>query len=770
MAKLLKGKTEWEGMSFDQYSIVEGEEPARWPPGAAFEFIGKSIPRVDGPAKVTGRAVYTYDTQLPGMLYGRVLRSPYPHARIRGIDVSKAVAYPGVRAVISYSNAPATVLGDTRVFDRTVRYAGDEVAAVAADDGDIAEDALALIDVDYEELPFIIDIEGAVKPDAPMVGEGGNIAGGKGRQYQRGDVQRGFAEADIIVEETFRTQSAQHSCMEPHGVVAAWNGDDLTVWESTQSISRVQGDIAAFFNLPLNKVNIICEFMGGGFGAKQFTGKWSVIAALLAKLADRPVQLMLTRPEEAVCSGHRAPTVQHLKIGAKNDGTLTAIELTADSNVGALGRPALAIDGPAQVMYACPNVKSEVRSVFTNTGPARSFRGPGYVEGAFPLESLMDELASRLKIDPLEMRRKNYARNDPSAGRPYSAKHLDECYEKGAEMIGWQTVGETVRRHGNKVRATGMASLMWGGGGGPPAYAWVRINSDGSAEVITGSQDIGTGTRTVFAQIAAEELGIELERVSVHVGETSKGPYAPVSWGSMTISAVGPAIREAAADARRQLHDIIAGFLSVAAESVSVKGGSVHIQGEEKPRMKVSQLTDQLGQFTILGKGSRWTNQTGAEVRTFGAQFADVEVDTTTGEVTVLKVVSVHDCGRVMNPMGGANQVEGALVQGIGYGIMEERVIDQCYGVVLTPDLHDYKVLTSMDVPDIGHAFIDKPDDLANNLSAKGLGEPAMIATAPAIANAIARATGVRFLSLPITRPKILEALGRKVGTEGGLP
>ena len=338
----------------------------------------------------------------------------------------------------------------------------------------------------------------------------------------------------------------------------------------------------------------------------------------------------------------------------------------------------------------------------------------------------------------------------------------------GAEMIGWKAGEKVVPGGGTKLRAMGMASQTWGGGGGPPAYAWVRINADGSAEVMTGSQDIGTGTRTVFAQIAAEELGLEPGRITVHMGKTVRGPYAPVSWGSMTISSVGPAIRDAAIDARKQLYDLLTGFVSVTAEKISIRDGSIYVQGEDKPRMKVSDMANQIGLFTILGKGSRWPNRQGVELRTFGAQFADVEVDTLTGEVNVIKVVTVHDCGRVINPLGGANQSEGAVVQGIGYGVTEQGVIDRRTGVVLTSNLHDYKVLTSMDVPEIGPSFIDAPDDQANSLGAKGLGEPAMIPTAPAIANAVARAIGVRFMSLPITRDKVLEALSKKTAEQGG--
>ncbi len=311
MTRLLKGKVEWEGLVFDQFSIVEGEETKAWPPDAVFTAIGKPRSRIDGPARVTGRAVYTNDLQLQGMLYARVLRSPHPHARIRHIDVKKALAHPGVRAVVSSEDVPDTFsLDSVKIFDRVVRYVGDEVAAVAADDDDIAGDALSLIDVDYEPLPFVLDAEEALKPGAPPVQESGNISGGNARTYQRGDVSRGFAEADAIVESTFYTQSAQHNCMEPHGVVASWDGDELNIWESTQSINRVQGELAAVFNLPLNKVRVSCEYMGGGFGSKQYTGKWSVIAALLALQAgtaraidaDPPGGDCLCRPSRSYCS------------------------------------------------------------------------------------------------------------------------------------------------------------------------------------------------------------------------------------------------------------------------------------------------------------------------------------------------------------------------------------------------------------------------------------------------------------------------------------
>jgi len=379
----------------------------------------------------------------------------------------------------------------------------------------------------------------------------------------------------------------------------------------------------------------------------------------------------------------------------------------------------------------------------------------------------MDELAARLNIDPVEFRIKNYALVDQRSGRPYSAKHLEECYRLGSNMIGWQKGRNMPVRQGNRLRALGMASQTWGGGGAPPAYAWVRLNSDGTVEVIVGSQDIGTGTKTVFAQIAAEEFDLDPEQVSVCLGDTENSPYGPVSSGSMTVSSVGPAIRQAAIDARNQLCDIASGYLDVPAEQIEIRQGAVYIRNSNQS-LAISDITGNIGEFTILGKGSREPNSTDIELRTYGAQFADVEVDTVTGDIIVHKVVSVHDFGRVINPLGSRSQVEGAVIQGIGYALTEGRLIDPGSGVVLNPNLEEYLVPVNMDINGIDSAFIDRPDVKANHLGAKGLGEPPMVPTAPAICNAIARATGIRFLSLPVNRSKFLEGM-RKYNTGGGI-
>jgi xanthine dehydrogenase YagR molybdenum-binding subunit len=758
MAKLVKTTVEVEGATEEELTLVEGEEPAHWTADSLLRAVGNRKTRIDGPQRVSGSATYTFDVQLPGMLYARVLRCPFASARIKRIDVSKAEKLAGVRAVLFYVNADAQPFDGIPVFEKTLRYFGDDVAALAADDEAIAEDALRLIEVEYEELPFVLDEVQALAHGAPEAHPDGNLAQGKARTYNRGDVRRGLAEADEVVEHEYRTQAVYHTCMETHGAVASWEGDQLTVWESTQSVNWAREDLAEYFGLSLNKVRVISEYMGGGFGSKQYTGKWTVLAALLAKRAGKPVRLMLPRSDETQTAGFRLSTVQKLKIGAKKDGTLTIIDLEIKGNQGSWGRWAPLVEGPAQVMYACPNVRTELRGAHTNLCAARSYRGPGYVEGAFALESAMDELAAKLGIDPLELRRKNYAKVDPAQGEKYSAKHLDECYDKGGQMSGWNT---GVTSTDGKRRAMGMASQTWGGGGGPPAYAWVMLTHDGSVQVVTGSQDVGTGTRTVFAQIAAEELAVDPSKVRVQIGDTQAGPYDPVSWGSMTVSSVGPAVRQAAVDVKHQLLEVAADYLKVPVASLELARDGIHIKGEGAPQLTVASLSEQIGEFTIMGKGARGPNKPNLEVRTFGAQFADVEVDMHSGAVKIHNIVTVHDFGRVINPLGAKSQAEGATIQGIGYALTEQKVVDPATGIILNPNMEDHGVPTMMDFESIGHAFIDKPDNAANNLGAKGLGEPALIPTAPAIANALSRALGVKFLSLPLTREKILAGIAK---------
>ncbi len=758
MPKIIKTKTEFEGRVLEEYIVVEGEGLSAWEAQTPLQCVGKKTTRIDGPERATGKAVYTFDVQLPGMLYGKILRSPHPHARIKNINTQRAEKLPGVRAVLSYKNTPKiSFRRQTFIFDEVVRYVGDEVACVIADDEEIAQDALELIEVEYEVLPFVLDPGEALQPNAPKIHPDGNLLGGQPEVYQRGDLAQGFAQADVVIERTFRTQCALHNCMEPHGSVAMWEGDTLTVWDSTQHIFGVREGLARLLGLPLHKVRVIKHYMGGGFGSKNNLGKYTVIAALAAKMTGRPVKIMLDRHEENLATGNRPASVQHVKIGAKRDGTLTALELKAIVTGGAYCLWPPSLGGPARELYACPNVRTEQYTVFTNTGPLSAFRAPGYVEGTFALESIMDELAKELGMDPLELRFKNYTEIDQTTGRPYSTKGLREAYERGAKLFRWPKHAES---SGRICRGFGMASQIWSGNGMPPAYAIVKINPDGTATVITGTQDIGTGTKTILAQIAAEELGFPLEKISVALGDTQMGLYAPLSAGSMTVASVGPAVRVAAHDARQQLLDVAAQVLEVPRDSLTIADGLLTNSALPKP-VAVHEVLKNLENFMIIGRGAREPNPEDVTVNTFGAQFAEVTVDTETGEVRVERIVAVHDSGRVINPLTLSSQIEGGIIQGLGYALFEQRVVDRNTGIVVNDNLENYKLPTALDIPEIVFEMVDRPDPRANNLGAKGVGEPPIIPTAAAIANAVANALGVRIYELPLTREKILKALGR---------
>jgi CO/xanthine dehydrogenase Mo-binding subunit len=734
-----------------------------WDAGQKFQIVGHEYSRLEGLEKVTGKAQYAYDVRLPGQLYAKVLRSPHAHARITRIDASRAAKLPGVHAVITSEDAPEIGFYErTMLFDRTVRYQGDEVAAVAAETEDMANDALRLIEVDYETLPFVTDLQAALQPDAPKVRDEGNLAG-EPKVYDRGNVAAGFEEADETYEQIFTTQVALHNCLEPHGCTATWEGEQLTIWESTQSVFTVRAQVAEKLGLLEHHVRVIKQHMGGGFGSKQIAWKQTVIAALLSKRAGRPVQLMLDREAENLAAGNRNPTHQRVRIAAKRDGTLTAIDARIHQAVGAymVGGEGSNTAGIYQDLYRCPNVHTEQTGVFINAGPAVAFRAPGYVEGAFALETAMDELAHRLNVDPLDLRIKNYSGEDQTEGKPYTLPEgLRYCYDKAAEAFGWR---DYVRppANGAKRRGVGLAAHSWmAGTGHPPGYAWIKLNADGSADVVTGTQDIGTGTRTSLAQVAAEELGMPLDQVAFHLGDTAHGPYAPVSSGSATQATIGPAIRAAAADAKRQLLEAASRFLEEPVERLSMSGGKIRVEGEPEDRATpIGAVTGSIAPEMITGLGARGRNPEDKTIRTFGAQCVEVEVDVETGEVAVIRVAASHDCGRIINPKLVDSQVIGGVTQGIGFALTEERIIDGASGIVLNANLEEYKVPTVSDVPPIEHAQAGVPDPGANVTGAKGVGEPPLIPTAPAIANAIFDAVGVRLRDLPLSRSRLLAAI-----------
>ena len=772
MPTIRKTKVEFEGRIEEREVIVEEEHVLPWDADADLRLVGRPTPRVDGVARVTGQAVYTHDLHLPGMLVGRFLRSPHPHARLKRIDSRRAEAMEGVWCVWHRDQPPPiTHLEGREVFAAELAYEGAEVAFVVASDERVLEDALGAIEVEYEPLPFVSDLEGAMAPDGPVAVEGvdGNLITPEGQITQRGEVDAGLAAADVVVELTFTTPVAAHCCLETHGSAAVWEGDQLTLYHSTQSIFGTRSSIADALDIPQDKVRVICNYMGGGFGSKWGAEPFSLMAALAARETRRPVKAMLDRREEHLVAGYRPRSRQRVRLGAKRDGTLTLIEHEAWVVTGATGDGGSIIGGPAKDLYACDNVKTVVWAYRANTDNSRAFRAPGYVEGTFGLESAMEALAQKLRLDPLELRLRNYAELSPSRGVAYTTKKLREAYEMGAERMAWHDRELHRAGDGPWRRGWGMASQLWGGGGGPPANATVKLLPDGTAEVMAGVQDIGTGTRTALAQIAAEELGVEVGTVRVVVGDTLPTPYGPTSSGSQTLPSAGPAVRAAARDCKRQLLDLAAQMLDrpgIGADQLEVRDGAIVHRADPALRLPFADVARKLGGYTLVGDGARGPNPEGLKTNTFGAQFAEVEVNVETGEVRVRRVVAVHDVGRIINPLTATSQAYGGIVQGTSYATLEERVLDGQLGLDLNPNLEHYYLPTIMDVPHMEAGFVDLPDPRLNNIGAKGLGEPPIIPTAPAIANAVCDATGVRLTDFPLTRRRVLDGLRAAEGSE----
>ncbi|HEX7255834.1 MAG TPA: xanthine dehydrogenase family protein molybdopterin-binding subunit [Gaiellaceae bacterium] len=737
MARLIRTEKEVEGRYTEQWVVVDEDALEQWPAGPR-ETVGRPAPRRDGALRARGEARYTADIRLPGMLHAAVLRSPFARARVRELDTRMAERAPGVRAVLGPGVDPLT---------DEPSYQGAPVAAVAADTYEQARAALALLEVEWEELEPLLDPEEAVRRNE-LVEEP--------NRHERGDVERGLAEADVVVEAEYRTQTVVHNSMETHQSVCEWEGGDhLTVYISTQFLWGVRRRVAEHFGLPQDRVRVVCEFMGGGFGSKNGPGDYTYIGAELARRAGRPVKCMLTRREENLDAGNRNATIQRLRVGARSDGTLTALDGEFVNSTGWDGWLA-STGGPMRMLYACENVRTVEYGAKLNTPPMAAFRAPGFVEGTFGLECLMDELAAKLDLDPLELRRRNHTEHDAMDERPFSSKQLLECYRRAEPH--WERRDEVrASSDGTWKRGVGLASQVWYGGGGPPSYAWVRVGADARVTVVTAMQDIGTGSATAMAQIAAEELGLPLERVEVSLGDTARGPYATISAGSSTIPSMGPAVRSAAADAARQILEIAAQRYGRDESTLSLKDG--RIVSTEGGSWPLDEVTGLLESGQILGKGSRGPNPAGMRVLTFGVQVAEVAVDVETGEIRVEKIAAVHDVGRVINPLGASSQVEGGIIQGLGHTLSEERLVDPATGTILTQTLDAYKLPTIADVPVIVTDLVDEPDAHLTNLGSKGLGEPPIVPTSAAIANAIRDATGADVRSLPISREEMLRAL-----------
>jgi CO/xanthine dehydrogenase Mo-binding subunit len=698
--------------------------------------VGHATSRVDAIMRVTGKATYTGDVKLPGMLYARVLRSPHPHARIKKIDLSKAQALPGVKAIITRENCDTIwSSGDTvnkrYLFNNPVRYAGDAVAAVAAVDRHTAEEATRLIEVEYEALPFVLDQEEALKPGAPEIQPGGNLAPTRGQREpqvaRRGNIEEGFKNADVIVEDRYTSAHVNNAQLEPRVSIAEWNGGKLTVHASTQGIANCRTDIAKDLKVPVEDVRVICQFMGGGFGNKNQCHDFDLMAAVLAKQAGAPVKLEFTRKEDYVSVHGRWPTTQYYKVGAKKDGTLTAIQLRAITGLGPHKKSSGDVAGTE--VYQCPNVETSLATVYTNMAVSANYRAPAYPQAVFAVESVMDDIAAKLNMDPVEFRLKNMTRKFRDQ-TPYTSCGLEDCIRKGAEAFDWKKSWHAPGAGDGAIkRGVGMGMGMFGSNLGYSA-ALIQLDGNGIYHLYVGVTDCGTAAKTTMSMIAAEELGVPLDKIQVNSGDTGTCPYSVGESGSRTTVMTGGAVIEAARDLKRQIQD--------------------------KGMPKGSQV--------LTASASPEPSVRGAARYSFVAHFAEVEVDTDTGHVKVTRFLGAHDSGRIINPMTATSQIQGGAIQGIGMALHEQLLYDKRAGLPLSAGYYHARVMTHLDVPDVKVLFVETEDPYGP-YGAKTLGEPTIIPTVAAVANAFFNATGKRIKDLPLTRDKILAALG-KTGKE----
>ena len=753
--RFVRTTVEVEGRTEEQVVEMPAFEPEPWDADAVLTHVGARVVRVDGASKAAGRAPYTTDSRRPAQVAAAIVRATVARGRVTSIDVDAARALPGVLDVLLHADVPAR----TRLFSPDVTYLGQPVAAICATTEFIAARAAKLVRVTIERLPHIVTVAEAVAEGAAPVRPklSTNLMTGTPRVHERGNVANALKKAAVSVTREVRTPCVLHSALEPHSAVAEWEGDRVTIWESTQGIYRVRENVAKALDLPHSSVRVICEAMGGGFGAKNYAGAHTYIAALFARRLGRAVRCVVDRAGEQMDTGNRPSSWQRITLGATRDGRLTAIDLVATVPLGIGGWEG----GPGEIyheLYACPNVRTHETFAFVNTAAMAAFRAPGHAEGAVGLELAMNALAKALDMDPLALRRANLATRDQKKDRPYTGNRLAECYEEGARRIGWGVRPASTAPH--LRRGLGVAAQIWSTGGGPPCYATVRLNSDGTADVFAGSQDLGTGTSTIVAQVAAEALGHRLDMVRAVIGDTASGPYAGNSWGSMTVASLAPAVRMAAEDARRALVEAAAGLMGAAPRDLETGDGRVMLRDTDRS-MTFAEVTAKLGHVMIQGHGSRGPNPQEAGIVTTGAQFAEVEVDTETGVVRVVRIVAVHDAGRIVNPTLAESQLEGGIIQGLGFALFEKRALDARLGLPLNVGLHDYKIPTLADIPVIDAHFLDGADPKANHVGARGIAEPAIIPTAPAIAGAVADALGVEVLELPLTPWRVLGALGR---------
>ncbi len=755
--------------------------------------VGKRLPRLAAGAMATGAAKYTTDIKLPGMLIGKVLRSPYPHARILKIDKSKAEKLPGVETVISFEDVPkkpfnmsmqdlmspdpvaAGLKRDQYIFNDKARYFGDAVVAVAAITESIAEEALELIEVEYEKLPAVFDPVEAMKPGAPAIHDFArdNIVWHQPFPAPIGDVEKGFQEADYIVEETFRTSRQKHCQLEPSACVASFDTNGrLTVWSPGQDAFCDRAKVADIFDIPEGMIRWLTPHVGGAFGNGSSV-RAEPICITLAEKTGKPVKLEYTREEEFITTETRHQFIQAVKMGVKKDGTITALQAKLIANAGAYFARSNAVTvvsmGHIVGLYRCLNQAAEANIVYTNVVAAGAFRGYGNPQAMWVLEQLVDMACEKIGMDPLEFRLKNHVRTgDPGVGGlPIENCALDDCIKAGAERIGWKEKRGRKKEGVVKRRGVGMAIMMHVSGTHPHnlehSNAFIKLNEDGSANLAVSACDMGQNILGTLAQIAAEELGLSAEDIHIVSGDTDTTMFDAGQHASRSLYVIGNAVQRAAAEAKGQLLERAAKNLEVSADELEVKLGRVYVKAALGKGVSVAEVVrDAIYNYqgeclNISGKCSWEPGQSPQ----YNAIFTEVEVDAETGEVKLLKLVVVQDSGQVINPTIVEGQLEGGIMQGIGYGLTEDFVINKDTGVLESDNFTTYKIPSALDTPDIEVILVEQPVP-SGPFGAKGVGEAGINAVAPAIANAIYDAVGVRIKELPITPEKVLKGLESK--------
>jgi len=727
-----------------------------------FKYVGHNVKRVDGVDKVTGAAKYVGDIMVPGMLHGKILRSTYPHARIRAIDASRAEALPGVVAVLTaadiadlnpiYNGRPVIALNK-------VRYVGEPVAAVAAEDLATAEEALALIQVDYEELPTVPNIEAAIEPGAPLVHEekGSNI--GTHEKVDRGNADEGFAQSDVIAEDHFTFPMVYHYAMEPHSAIAHYDDNEVTVWSSAQHPFQVRGDISKVFKVPAAKVRLIINYLGGGYGSKSYT-KFEPLVVALARKAKRPVRICNSVGESMVTVRRHGARVR-VKTGVKNDGTIMAREAEIyldtggydDNGPQVTARSATRILGP----YWIPNIRTHAYQVYTNTGSAGSYRAIGAPQVIFAGESQIEILAAKLGMDPAELRAKNLLKRGQEL-RP-GLKGIDANLSASLKTLMRASHWKQARK--NRSAALGMGCAITNAGATPVSVAMIRMQSDGIANIAAGSTEMGQGVRTTLTQIAAEELTLPMEQFRVLGADTKVTPYDSSTGSSRSTTLMGTAVQQAARDLRQQ-------FIKIGAQTMGVKANQIHVIdgalvcGESRLTFKEA-FEKRFGKGSggeMIGRGEAGPEISGNKLPVFwevGMGTAEVDIDRETGEVKLKRFVSVADVGKAIHPEHCVAQEEGAAMQGIGHTFFEQLIYDN--GQLLNPNLVDYRIPSFSEVPEEFHTELVENGDGPGPFGVRGMAEGGILSVAPSVCNAIDRATGVRIRDLPLTPERVWRAL-----------